>query len=452
MSSAKKQTSVDNQVVVIVLAAGKGMRMKSATPKVLHKICGQSILYRVLKSARGVVVSQSAENGEVVLVLGHEFEKLKTASLAFADDLNLHLNIARQTEIQGTGSALIAAFEKLDTKRIGTVVVISGDTPLITSRTLNALVDAHMSSQNSATLLTASVADPTGYGRVKRGASGEVLQVVEEKDVDEFERGVEEINSSIYAFECAFLEEYLCKITTANAQREKYLTQIVELGVECGSQIGASRIEELGGEVHEIEGVNNRVQLAKLAEIRRLQIVQEHQLNGVTVTDPGSTRIEEDVEIGEDVEILPGCVILPGNKIASGAQIGPHAYLRPGNVIGKCAKVGAFVEVKNSRIGSGSKVPHLSYVGDAVIGEDTNIGAGSIFANYDGVSKNRTIVGSGVKIGSKTVLVAPVEVSDNAYTGAGTVLRENVPENALAYSENSVTIVDEWVKNNRTSN
>lgn len=453
---------------VIVLAAGAGTRMKSRTPKVLHEIGGRSLLVHAVNAAQGT------SPGELVVVLRHERDRV-AAHLAEHDP---EVAVADQDDIPGTGRAVQCGLEQV-TAAEGTVLVTYGDVPLLDPATLRELVSEHEGAGAAATVLTARVPDPTGYGRILRSEDGsEVLGIVEHKDATAQQRGIDEINSGIYAFDLAVLRDALSRIGTDNAQGEMYLTDVLGVARADGRTVRAL----VTTDVMMVEGVNDRLQLAQLgAELNR-RTLERHMRDGVTIIDPATTWIDADVTIGQDAIIRPGvqlhgacdigaeAVIGPDTTlrdtevgegaevlrshavlavIGAGASVGPFSYLRAGTDLGARGKIGGFVETKNARIGDGAKVPHLSYVGDAEIGEGTNIGAATIFANYDGVDKHRTVIGSQVRIGSDTVLVAPVEVGDGAVTGAGTVVRKNVPPGALAVNAVSQRNMEGWVQRRR---
>lgn len=453
---------------VIVLAAGEGTRMKSATPKVMHPIAGRSLLHHAINAAAGTGPEH------LVVVLRHAREQVASHVESIAGVLDRSVLVADQDDVPGTGRAAECALTQLPEDLTGTVVVTYGDVPLLTAGTLYALVEHHESQTNAVTVLSANVANPTGYGRIVRDAAGDLERIVEEKDADDEVRRLREINSGIYAFDAAVLRESLARVDTDNAQGEKYLTDVIGIARGTGSRVAALTTDD----VWQVEGANDRVQLAQLGRELNRRIVEGHMRAGVTVVDPETTWIDADVVIAPDVTIQPGvqlhgaCDIATGaaigpdstlsdtevgegatvirthgslSVIGAGATVGPFAYLRPGTELGADAKIGTFVETKNAQIGAGTKVPHLTYVGDATIGEQSNIGASSVFVNYDGVHKNRTTIGSFVKTGSDTMFIAPVTVGDGAYSGAGTVIREDVPAGALAITEGRQRNIEGWV-------
>jgi bifunctional UDP-N-acetylglucosamine pyrophosphorylase/glucosamine-1-phosphate N-acetyltransferase len=453
---------------VVVLAAGEGTRMKSATtPKVLHELCGRSMLGHVVAAARAL------QPQHLLVVVGHAREHV-TQHLREIDG---QATAVVQEQQNGTGHAVRVALEGLDDLD-GTVVVVPGDAPLLTAETLHQLVTAHAQATAATTLLTARVDDPTGYGRVVRGDDGSVRAVVEHKDADDETRRIGEVATSVYAFDAKALREALTKLTTDNAQGEEYLTDVVALHRDAGLTVAA----HVATDAQETMGVNDRVQLSQARRALNDRLVQHWQRAGVTVIDPQTTWLDVDVELAADVELRPGTQLQGRTTVAAGsvigpdctlrdvevgtgasvvrshaeraqigpsATVGPFSYLRPGTVLKADAKVGAYVEVKASEVGEGSKVPHLSYVGDAVIGRGSNIGASTVFVNYDGREKHRTTVGDDVRIGSDTMLVAPVEVGDGAYTAAGSVITRDVPPGALGVGRSPQRNIEGWVARRR---
>ena len=457
--------------VVIVLAAGEGTRMRSATPKVLHAIAGRSLIGHVLEAASAV------DPSHVVVVIGHARDQV----LAHLEEVAPWVDTVVQEEQRGTGHAVriaLAALASAQALASAPVVVLSGDTPLLTGATVRELVDAHLSTGAAATLLTAILGDPAGYGRVVRAADGSVESIVEHRDASDEVLAVSEINAGMYAFDPARLAPALERLTTANDQGEEYLTDVVGLLRADGYPVAGLVVDDS----HEILGVNDRVQLAEAAALMRDRINERWMRDGVSMLDPGSTWIDVDVDLAPDVTILPqtsllgptsiatGARIGPGTTLTScevgegatlmhtwaelavieaGASVGPFTYLRPGARLGPSARAGAFVEMKNASLGAGAKVPHLSYVGDAEVGEGTNIGAATIFVNYDGQAKHRTVIGRHARIGSDTMLVAPVTVGDGAYTAAGSVITEDVPAGAMAVGRARQRNIPGWVQRKR---
>lgn len=457
--------------VVIVLAAGEGTRMRSTTPKVLHAIAGRSLIGHVLEAASAV------DPSHVVVVIGHGRDQV----LAHLDEVAPWVDTVVQEEQRGTGHAVriaLAALASVQALATSPVVVLSGDTPLLTGSTVRELVDAHLRSGAAATVLSAILGDPTGYGRVVRASDGSVEAIVEHRDASAEVLAITEINAGMYAFDPARLAPALGRLTTANDQGEEYLTDVVGLLRADGDPVAGLVVEDS----HEILGVNDRVQLAAAAALMRDRINDRWMREGVSMLDPESTWIDVDVDLAPDVTILPQTSLLGPTSIASGARVGPgttltscevgegatvihtwaelavveagasvgpFTYLRPGARLGPHARAGAFVEMKNASLGEGAKVPHLSYVGDAEVGEGTNIGAATIFVNYDGQAKHRTVIGRHARVGSDTMLVAPVTVGDGAYTAAGSVITEDVPAGAMAVGRARQRNIPGWVQRKR---
>ncbi len=457
---------------VLILAAGAGTRMRSDSPKVLHPLAGRSMLAHSLHS-----IAKMAPQ-HLVVVLGQDHGRIEQIVGELANTLGRSVEVAIQDQQLGTGHAVLCGLSALPDDFAGVVVVASGDIPLLDADTLADLVAAHNSGPAAVTMLTTTLTDPTGYGRILRTQDHEVIGIVEQADATASQQEIREVNAGVYAFDIAPLRSALSRLSADNAQHELYLTDVVSIVRQDGHAVQARHVDDSAL----VAGVNNRVQLAELAAELNRRIVAAHQLAGVTIIDPLTTWIDVDVTIGRDTVIQPGtqllgatsiggcCEIGPGTtlvdvavgdrasvvrthgagaSIGDGAVVGPFTYLRPGTVLGAEGKLGAFVETKNSTIGTGTKVPHLTYVGDADIGEHSNIGASSVFVNYDGASKHRTTVGSHVRTGSDTMLVAPVTVGDGAYTGAGTVVREDVPPGALAVSGGRQRNIEGWVARKR---
>ncbi|MEU9283719.1 bifunctional UDP-N-acetylglucosamine diphosphorylase/glucosamine-1-phosphate N-acetyltransferase GlmU [Streptomyces sp. NPDC048275] len=461
--------SANRPAAVVVLAAGEGTRMKSATPKVLHDICGRSLVGHVLAAAREL------EPENLVVVVGHAREKV-TAHLA---EIDPGVRTAVQAEQNGTGHAVRMGLEELGGRVDGTVVVVCGDTPLLSGETLKHLAATHTADGNAVTVLTAEVPDATGYGRIVRDAtSGAVTAIVEHKDADETQRAIREINSGVFAFDGQLLSDALGKVRTDNSQGEEYLTDVLGILREAGHRVGAS----VAADHREIAGINNRVQLSEARRILNDRLLNQAMLAGVTVVDPATTWIDVAVSFEQDAIVHPGTQLqgathigegaevgpnsrLKDTKVGAGARIdntvadsaevgpqanvGPYAYLRPGTRLGLKAKVGTYVETKNATIGEGTKVPHLSYVGDATIGEYSNIGAASVFVNYDGQDKHHTTVGSHCRTGSDNMFVAPVTIGDGAYTAAGSVITKDVPPGSLAVARGQQRNIEGWVARKR---
>ncbi|HWS58393.1 MAG TPA: bifunctional UDP-N-acetylglucosamine diphosphorylase/glucosamine-1-phosphate N-acetyltransferase GlmU [Actinotalea sp.] len=476
---------------VVVLAAGEGTRMRSATPKVLHAVAGRSMLAHALTAA------QALDPRRTVVVVRHE----RDAVAAHARSLDPTVLVADQDDVPGTGRAVHCGLGVLDAAAhaeavaahvdpgsadlpdqvAGPVVVLAGDIPLLDGATLVELLAAHVADGNAVTVLTTEVADPTGYGRILRElGTGAVLGIVEHKDADAEQRAIAEVNSSVYVFDAAVLRGALGRLGRDNAQGEVYLTDVLAIARADGGPVRAVRVDD----PMLVEGVNDRAQLAVLSAEMNRRIVTGWMLAGVTVVDPATTWVDATVELDQDVTLLPGTQLHGATRVATGAVVGPdttlrdvvveqgaqvvrsHAtssrigpgalvgpfsYLRPGTDLGADGKIGAFVETKAATIGAHSKVPHLSYVGDATIGEHTNIGAATIFVNYDGVTKHHSTVGSHVRIGSDNALVAPVTIGDGAYTGAGSVIRRDVPAGALGLNTAPQRTIERWVLRRRTA-
>ncbi|HEV7615998.1 MAG TPA: bifunctional UDP-N-acetylglucosamine diphosphorylase/glucosamine-1-phosphate N-acetyltransferase GlmU [Solirubrobacterales bacterium] len=444
--------------LVLVMAAGKGTRMRSSLPKMLHPVCGRAMV------AWPILAAREAGAGRVAAIVSPGMD----LSAGLPEDVET----VEQPEPDGTGGAIRAAAALIEQSE--TVLVLSGDVPLISSATIAGLLEAHAASPAAATMLTIELEDPGSYGRVVRAESGEVERVVEAKaagDADPAQLAIREINAGTYAFDAAPLAAALAGLANDNAQGEYYLPDVFPALRQAGHGVAAHLADDFAVTM----GVNNRVDLAAVEAEARARLLEQHMLAGVTVVDPGSTWIDAGVEIGADARIEPATSLrgatsvgahavvgplttlvdstvgiestvvhsyLAECEVRDGCSVGPFAYLRPGALLDAGAKAGTFVEVKNSHIGKGSKVPHLAYVGDADVGPGSNLGAGTITANYDGFRKHRTVIGRDVRIGVDTMLIAPVEVGDSAYTGAGAVIKDDVPEGALAVSENSQRNID----------
>lgn len=466
MSHGRSDRLVEH--AVIVLAAGEGTRMRSGRPKVLHELAGRSLI------GHAVTAAAQLRPEHLVVVLGHGRDRIAE----HLTELEVPLSVAVQEQQRGTGHAVRCGLDALPADFAGTVVVTYGDVPLLDGGTLGALLAGHADTQAAVTMLTAQLADPTGYGRVLRAADGAVSAVVEQRDATPQQLAIAEVNSGVYAFDGKLLADALARLTPHNAQGELYLTDVLADAHRDGHRVGALQVRD----PWLVAGVNDRVQLAAVGTELNRRLVHAAMLAGVTVTDPASVWLDVDVRLGTDVTLRPGvqlhgrCVVGAGAtigpdctltdvtvgagatvvrthgssaEIGQGASVGPFAYLRPGTRLGDRGKIGTFVETKNADIGIGSKVPHLSYVGDATIGEHSNIGAASVFVNYDGVHKHRSVVGSHVRTGSDNMFIAPVHVGDGAYTGAGTVLRQDVPPGALAISAGQQRNLDGWVARRR---
>ncbi|HEX9889805.1 MAG TPA: bifunctional UDP-N-acetylglucosamine diphosphorylase/glucosamine-1-phosphate N-acetyltransferase GlmU [Nitriliruptorales bacterium] len=452
-------------VAAVVLAAGKGTRFKSDLAKVLHRCAGRSILGHILAAL------EPLELGQIVVVVGHQADDVEAEARAAGV---ANLTIALQAEQLGTGHAVQVALPALD-DRIRRVVVVPGDTPLLRPDTITGLLGAG-GDVHAASMVSAVLDDPTGYGRVIR-ESGSVARIVEHADASEPEREVREVNAGIYAFERELLAACVGGLDTTNAQGEIYLTDVIEALVARGAQVAA-----VVADADEVAGVNDRRQLAAAAAALRARTLDRLMSEGVTVLDPATTYVDVDVSIGADTVVYPNCILEEATAIGGRATIGPNchlvgaevgdeacvtnavvmhavigpeahvgpfAYLRPGTVLGRGAKAGGFVEMKNAHIGAGSKVPHLSYIGDATVGRDANVGAGTITCNYDGFDKHETHIGDGAFIGSDTMLVAPVRIGKGAVTGAASAITEDVPDGALAVERSHQRNIDGWADRRR---
>ncbi len=453
---------------IVVLAAGQGTRMKSSLPKVLHRVSGGSLLDRVLRTAR----SLSPET--LTIVVGHGADAVRS-HLSGQDDVQFAL---QQPQL-GTAHALLQTAPLLS-GRTGTLVLLSGDVPLLTTTTLHGLVTAHCGAGAAATVVTATVERPFGYGRIVR-VDGDVARIVEERDASPAERQIREINSGIYAFDMAPLFEALGGIASQNAQGEYYLTDLVAIYRRRKLPVKSFGVDD----AQEVRGVNSRPELAEVSRLVRQQKNEELMASGVTLVDPAATYIDPDVEIGPDTVIHPGVIIegrtrvgaaceiqayvriadteigdnvtvksfsfITGARIDTGASVGPFAHLRPETIVGEGAKIGNFVELKKTTLGAHSKASHLSYLGDATIGTDVNVGAGTITCNYDGKHKHKTVIEDGAFIGSDSQLIAPVRVGKGAYVAAGSSITEDVPPGALGIARGRQAVVDGWVERKKQS-
>ncbi len=457
----------DHQVsAVIVLAAGGGTRMKSAKSKLLHEVAGRPML------SYAVAAAKALEPEHLVVVVGHLREQVEAILSKDWPDVE----VALQPEQNGTGGAVSCGMQNL-AEVSGEVIVTYGDVPMLDSSTLSDLVGAHRTQRNAVTVLTARVPNPAGYGRVVRDGE-EVAKIVEHKDASEEELKIDEINSGIYVFDAATLRDGLGSLKSDNAQGELYLTDVISFARGAGKRVGALVTDD----IWQTEGVNDRVQLAAMnAEVNR-RICERWMRAGVTIVDPQTTWIESDVDLSEDVTILPNTQLLGATKVESdavigpdttlrdvevgrgshvirthgelavigeGCEVGPFSRLRPGTTLARGGKIGSFVETKNAHIGEGSKVPHLTYCGDAIIGSGVNVGAGTIFANYDGSNKHQTKLGDEVFIGSNSVLVAPLTIGDGAFIAAGSAVTGDIPAGALGVARSRAHISEGWVTRTR---
>ena len=431
----------------VILAAGMGTRMKSKMPKVLHKVCGKPLSKWVIDA------SEAAGADKVCAVVGHKAETVKEV-------LGDVCKFALQAEQKGTGHAVMQAIDVIKNSK-GEVVILNGDTPLITAETINKAIEYHKNNGNQATVITAILDDATGYGRIVRDNDGSVLKIVEQKDAIKEEKKINEVNSGMYVFDAQSLVYALDKITPNNAQGEYYLTDTLEILLSAGKKIGGYAISDND----EIRGINDRVQLNEAEKIMQKRINEYHMRNGVTMRNPESVYIEDGVEIGNDTEICQNVTIKSGTKIGSdcvigsgsmldravihdgvdvlssvilesevdeGTHVGPFAYIRPNCHVGKEVKVGDFVELKNSNIDDGTKISHLTYIGDSDVGKRVNFGCGTVTCNYDGKKKYRTTIGDDCFVGCNTNFVSPINVGDGVYIAAGSTITEDIPENSLS--------------------
>ena len=431
----------------VILAAGMGTRMKSKMPKVLHKVCGKPLSKWVIDA------SEAAGADKVCAVVGHKAETVKEV-------LGDVCEFALQAEQKGTGHAVMQAIDVIKNSK-GEVVILNGDTPLITAETINKAIEYHKNNGNQATVITAILDDATGYGRIVRDNDGSVLKIVEQKDASKEEKKINEVNSGMYVFDAQSLVYALDKITPNNAQGEYYLTDTLEILLSAGKKIGGYAISDND----EIRGINDRVQLNEAEKIMQKRINEYHMRNGVTMRNPESVYIEDGVEIGNDTEICQNVTLKSGTKIGSdcvigsgsmldravihdgvdvlssvilesevdeGTHVGPFAYIRPNCHVGKEVKVGDFVELKNSNIDDGTKISHLTYIGDSDVGKRVNFGCGTVTCNYDGKKKYRTTIGDDCFVGCNTNFVSPINVGDGVYIAAGSTITEDIPENSLS--------------------
>ena len=457
---------MSDTTVAVILAAGKGTRMRSKYPKVLHKIGGRPMLQHVLDAA------DAAGCSEKIVVVGHEAELVE----AMVGDQG---KIVLQAEQLGTGHAVMQTADALK-GFAGTALILCGDTPLLAAEELKNFLAAHRQAGNAATVMTAMMADPTGYGRIIRNECGDVVGIVEQKDASEEQKSIREINTGIYCMECPLMFEALAALTNDNAQGEYYLTDVLAKLALAGKKVGGVATEDSDM----VMGINSRRQLAEAEKVMRCRILNGLMDAGVTIMDPASTFIENGVTIGRDTIIYPytwlegstvigeDCEIGPnvrltnvqvGNEchlqflyghdcsVLDRVTAGPYVHLRPDTVIGERVKIGNFVEVKNSHVGTGTKLPHLTYIGDSDIGSGVNMGCGCITVNYDGKTKHRTTIGDDVFVGCNTNLIAPVTVRSGSYIGAGSTITKEVPENSLAIARARQKVIEGWAGKRRKS-
>ena len=454
-------------VHVVILAAGKGTRMKSRRPKVLHELAGRPLIEHVLSTVDSLAASSTT------LVVGHGADEVRAALEARSN-----LQFVVQAPQLGTGHALLQTEAVLANER-GTVLLLYADVPLLEPGTLHRLIETHQSARAAATVLTAELDDPYGYGRILRDADGRISRIVEERDASGDERVIREVNSGIYCFAHAPLFAALHELAADNSQGEYYLTDLVSLYRRRGLPVETLTLDSPG----ELRGINSRVDLADLTRVVRARKTRAIMLSGVTLEDPSTTNIDEDVTIGADTVIAPGVslqgrttigascriergvrltnatvgdrvTILDGSividsTVASDAAVGPYAHLRPGSELGEGARVGNFVELKKTKLGAGSKANHLAYLGDAAIGARVNVGAGTITCNYDGTTKHKTVIEDGAFIGSDSQLVAPVTVGKGAYIAAGSTITEDVPEDSLGIARGRQVNKPGWARGRR---
>ena len=443
----------------VILAAGMGTRMKSKMPKVLHTVCGKPLSKWVIDA------SKASGADKVCAVVGHKAETVKEV-------LGDVCEFALQAEQKGTGHAVMQAIDVIKNSK-GEVVILNGDTPLITAETINKAIEYHKNNGNQATVITAILDDATGYGRIVRDNDGSVLKIVEQKDASKEEKKINEVNSGMYVFDAQSLVYALDKITPNNAQGEYYLTDTLEILLSAGKKIGGYAISDND----EIRGINDRVQLNEAEKIMQKRINEYHMRNGVTMRNPESVYIEDGVEIGNDTEICQNVTIKSGTKIGSdcvigsgsmldravihdgvdvlssvilesevdeGTHVGPFAYIRPNCHVGKEVKVGDFVELKNSNIDDGTKISHLTYIGDSDVGKRVNFGCGTVTCNYDGKKKYRTTIGDDCFVGCNTNFVSPINVGDGVYIAAGSTITEDIPENSLSIARAKQVNKEGW--------
>lgn len=456
---------------VVVLAAGAGTRMKSTKQKTLHKIGDRTLLGHALHAAAGI------NPDHLVTVVGHQREQVSPVVEKISNELDREVVQAVQEEQRGTGHAVSCGISPISDFE-GAIIVTNGDVPLLTPETIEGLRDTHTSQGNAVTVLSMRLADPTGYGRIIRDTDGSVSAIVEHKDATDEQRLVDEVNSGVFAFDAAALRDALTKLDTNNAQGELYITDVLEIARTAGHGVGA----HVAADPQELAGVNDRVQLAAAGRELNRRMVEKAMRGGATIIDPETTWIGVNVTIGTDVTIHPGTQLWGATSIADNAEVGPDStltnmqigtgasvvrthgsdsvigvnakigpftFIRPNTIVGEDGKLGGFVEAKNAELGRGTKVPHLTYIGDATVGEESNIGASSVFVNYDGVNKHHTTIGSHVRTGSDTMFIAPVNVGDGAYSGAGTVIKDDVPAGALVVSGGKQRNIEGWVEKKR---
>ena len=419
---------MENNIMAIVMAAGKGTRMKSKKSKLVQKIFGKEVVKRAVENAKNAGVN------DIVAVVGYQKEEV----MAVLGDT---VKYAFQEDMMGTGHAVLMAKEYLQGKK-GKVLVLNGDVPLIRPETLNKLIEKSIENKEYATLLTAIYDNPKGYGRIIRDEGGNVLAIVEEKDTTDEQKEIKEINAGIYCFDIEELLSALDEIKPNNAQGEYYITDVIEIMNKKGLKTGAVVVEDNT----EILGINDRIQLEMLTKVLQMRINTEHMKKGVTIEDVNTTYIYDDVKIGMDTVIHPNTTIKSDVEIGEDCEIGPNAYIREGCKLANNVKIGNFVEIKKAIIGEGTKVPHFIYLGDCEVGEKCNIGCGTITCNYDGFHKSKTIIGNHSFIGSNSNLVAPVNIGIETFIAAGSTITDDVPDYALAIARQRQTNKEDWNK------
>lgn len=418
---------MNEEVIAIVMAAGKGTRMKSKKSKLVHKIYGKEIIKRAVENVK------KADIENVIAVVGYQKEQIQEV-------LKDSVIYAIQEETLGTGHAVIQATKILENKQ-GKVLVLNGDHPIMRPETLKALVQKSTEKGESATILTMVHDNELPYGRIIHDENGKVKEIIEHKDCNEEQRKIKEVNLGMYCFDIQELLQALKQLNNNNSQGEYYLTDVIKIMYDKGLKTGSIVVSDNT----EVLGINDRMDLQVLTKALQLRINTEHMRNGVTIEDINNTYIYDDVQIGIDTIIHPNTTIKSGVKIGEECEIGPNAYIREGCELSDNVKVGSFVEIKKAKIGKGTKVPHLSYMGDCEIGEKGNIGCGTITCNYDGFNKSKTIIGDHAFIGSNTNLVAPVNLGNNIFVAAGSTITEDVPTNALAIARQRQTNKEDWM-------
>lgn len=422
------------KITAIILAAGKGTRMKSVIPKVLHKISGKEMLSFVVDS----VIKAGIK--DIIIVAGDNYEEIRKF---IKNNYHIKINIIRQKSLLGTGHAIATVIRsKICLHQV--ILILNGDVPLIQSRTLIQIINMFTKNRCDGIIAVSKVKNPFGYGRVKINSEGNIVKIIEENDADLQEKKINIINGGLYLLKKQNLIENIFKIRKNTIKNEYYLTDLVGLVVKLGGILHPYFVDE-----SELKGINDRSQLAEVEAINNKKILEKHAKNGITIKDFNTVFIEDNVQIGENTVIEPFTVIKGPTKIGSFCNIGPFAHIRPDTIIGKNCKIGNYVEIKKSKIGDNVHIAHLSYIGDATIEKGTNIGAGTITANFDGKKKNKTFIGKNVYVGSNVVFVAPIKIGDGAVIGAGSIVTENVPANSLAIARQRQINKKNWVLKRR---